>query len=269
VCSTQAENIFTLRQKEHELTRSLVITQQLASLSTSKEERAQLEAKIVTLKQAIFDYKIALTQKKKRYIKHLLAIIGGTTLAGAAIGGAVGFARHKNAQQENKRPLLETGDESAPKKVMVAQQLLRNTTPFPPAAGSRATDEPQGEGKAGDMPPHTPNKNNDDGALHKGESQQSTPAPDLNTLSEEEKIKLLNMRFALASPQVKQIYSLRTDTNSAVTTRTTLQKLELLAQLSASRPEPSPQTRGGGSLSRGDEHSLSTPLKTPAQPVFR
>lgn len=72
------------------LQKELLLTQQLASLSSNKQERAEAEAKIIALKKELFDYKLALIEKKQRYLKIIASILGGT----AALGGGLYFG-HK------------------------------------------------------------------------------------------------------------------------------------------------------------------------------
>ena len=72
------------------LQKELLLTQQLASLSSNKQERAEAEAKIIALKKELFDYKLALIEKKQRYLKVIASILGGT----AALGGGLYFG-HK------------------------------------------------------------------------------------------------------------------------------------------------------------------------------
>jgi hypothetical protein len=243
-CSTRAESIFALRKKEQELNRSLVITQQLASLSTNKEEKTQLQTKIVVLKQAIFDYKIALTQKRKQLLE-IAAIIAGSTLAGATIGGVVNFARHKKARQDTKRPMTQASNELATKKVTItAAPEPTAPTPEKPVARKLVptkTTQPPNTQKQQHTPEQDAPKTPEKGNSHILDVTQLTEA-ELKKLTETEQTQLLAKAEALlTTDDEKKKYNTRKQGPN----KTPIDKIMLIGRF---KKATSSQTPGGASL---------------------
>ncbi len=94
--------------KSEALTQELRKTEQLAQLTTQKRERAELEKRIIELKKEIFNHKVVGSEKRKRYLRALMVILGSAGAVGLTSWGAY----NKFKKQPNTTPNSTTGEKS-------------------------------------------------------------------------------------------------------------------------------------------------------------